>query len=55
MTSFFVGVDRSDNSHAALRWAAREAQLHGAELTAVLVWDLFNQSHADGRKAAGLL
>jgi len=48
MTKMVVGVDGSEHSAAALRWAAREAELRGAELTAVLVWDLFNQRHADG-------
>lgn len=48
MTKIVVGVDGSEQSAAALRWAAREAALRDAELTAVLVWDLFNQRHADG-------
>jgi nucleotide-binding universal stress UspA family protein len=48
MTKIVVGVDGSDHSAAALRWAAREAELRDAELTAVLVWDLFNQRHPDG-------
>jgi len=50
MTTIAVGVDGSEHSAVALRWAAREAQLRGAGLTAVLVWDLFNQRHADGSK-----
>jgi nucleotide-binding universal stress UspA family protein len=33
-----VGVDGSEPSHAALRWAAEEAELRGAELRAVHVW-----------------
>jgi nucleotide-binding universal stress UspA family protein len=32
-----VGVDGSDTSRAALRWAADEAEAHGAELEAVTV------------------
>ncbi len=48
MTEIVVGVDGSEHSAVALRWAAREAQLRGGGLTAVLVWDLFNQRHADG-------
>ncbi len=50
MTEIVVGVDGSEHSAAALRWAAREAELHGGKLTAVLVWDLFNQRHPDGSK-----
>jgi nucleotide-binding universal stress UspA family protein len=48
MPEIVVGVDGSDHSAAALRWAAREADLRGHDLVAVLVWDLFNQHHADG-------
>jgi nucleotide-binding universal stress UspA family protein len=51
MTSIVVGVDGSVHSVAALRWSAREARIRGGDLgtvTAVLVWDLFNQRHADG-------
>ena len=53
MTQIVVGVDGSELSEVAVRWAAREAQLRGGDLsalTAVLVWDLFNQRHADGSK-----
>jgi len=51
MTQIVVGVDGSEHSEVALRWAAREAELRGGglgALTAVLVWELFNQRHADG-------
>jgi nucleotide-binding universal stress UspA family protein len=34
-----VGVDGSDESLEALRWAARAARLAGASLRAVSVWD----------------
>jgi nucleotide-binding universal stress UspA family protein len=50
MAEIVVGVDGSDHSAAALRWAAREADLRGHALVAVLVWDLFNQHHADGTR-----
>ncbi len=50
MAEIVVGVDGSDHGAAALRWAAREAGLHGHDLVAVLVWDLFNQRHADGSR-----
>ena len=33
-----VGVDGSDGSVAALRWAAEEAAIHGAELEVVTAW-----------------
>jgi nucleotide-binding universal stress UspA family protein len=35
-----VGVDGSDESKAALRWAARQARLTGAELEAVISWHI---------------
>ncbi|MEY9911319.1 nucleotide-binding universal stress UspA family protein [Catenulispora sp. MAP12-49] len=39
-TSFIVaGVDGSDSSADALRWAAEQARLTGAGLHAVYVWD----------------
>jgi len=50
MAEIVVGVDGSEHGAAALRWAAREAGLHGHDLVAVLVWDLFNQHHADGSR-----
>jgi nucleotide-binding universal stress UspA family protein len=33
-----VGVDGSEPSRAALRWAVRQAELTGAEVEAVLAW-----------------
>src|SRR4029453_10380965 len=48
MAEVVVGVDRSSHSADALRWAVGEARLLGAEVMAVLVWDLFSQHHADG-------
>jgi nucleotide-binding universal stress UspA family protein len=43
-----VGVDGSEHSRRALRWAHRKAARHGHELTALLAWGLFDQLHADG-------
>jgi nucleotide-binding universal stress UspA family protein len=48
MTEIVVGVDGSEQSAETLQWAAREADLRQADLTAVLAWDLFNQRHPDG-------
>ena len=35
-----VGVDGSEHGNAALRWALREAEVHGSELTAVFAWQM---------------
>jgi nucleotide-binding universal stress UspA family protein len=35
-----VGVDGSDSSRQALRWAARQAQLTGCRLEVVITWEL---------------
>lgn len=35
-----VGVDGSERSKAALAWAARQAELTGAGLEALIAWDL---------------
>jgi len=40
MGKIVVGVDGSAGSRAALRWAHAEAQLRGATLEAVTVWQL---------------
>jgi nucleotide-binding universal stress UspA family protein len=37
---FVVGVDGSEESRAALRWAADQAVAHGARLEVVCAWDL---------------
>ena len=48
MERIVVGVDGSTNAEVALRWAVGEADLHGAEVVAVMAWDYLNQRHADG-------
>jgi nucleotide-binding universal stress UspA family protein len=40
MKTFVVGVDGSETASEALALAAREAQLHGARLRIVVVWQL---------------
>jgi nucleotide-binding universal stress UspA family protein len=42
-----VGVDGSDQSLAALAWAATEAEKRGTSLKAVMAWGLLDQHHAD--------
>src|SRR5579864_4696226 len=39
MTTIVVGVDGSDASLEALRWAAQEAELTGATLEVVTAWE----------------
>jgi nucleotide-binding universal stress UspA family protein len=43
MRSIVVGVDESPGAAAALRWAAREGQLHECPITAVLCWGYLDQ------------
>ena len=45
MAKIIVGVDHSPGSERALRWAAREASLRGAELVAVHAWGPANKYH----------
>ena len=47
MPGILIGVDGSDGAERALQWAAREADLHGWELTALLGWGFLSQHHAD--------
>lgn len=42
-----VGVDGSEGGAAALRWAARQAELSHQPLEAVLAWGLLDQHHPD--------
>ena len=42
-----VGVDGSESSAAALRWAAQESRWRGEPLVAVLAWGLLDQHHAE--------
>ena len=42
-----VGTDGSENATEAMRWAADEAQINGADLEVVLVWSYLDQFHPD--------
>jgi len=50
-----VGVDGSDQSAAALRWAFGEARLRGADLHVVHAWSSFPAFRAEGRAALSIL
>jgi nucleotide-binding universal stress UspA family protein len=55
MERIVVGVDGSEHSKAALRWAAAEAAMRGAPLTALLVADLTHPRVADEDRAREVL
>jgi len=42
-TDIVVGIDGSENSEIALRWALDEAETHGARVRAVLTWTHLGQ------------
>ena len=46
METIVVGVDGSAGGTQALKWAAREAQVRGWRLTAVMAWGLLDQHQA---------
>jgi nucleotide-binding universal stress UspA family protein len=45
MTKIVVGVDGSESSQEALRWAASEAKVHGLPLEALMAWGYLDQHH----------
>ena len=45
MTKIVVGVDGSESSQEALRWAVAEAKLHGQPLEALMAWGYLDQHH----------
>lgn len=51
MKNIVIGIDGSETSANALRWATREAQLHHQSVTAILAWGLLTQQHADRSNA----
>lgn len=54
MESIVVGVDGSDESRGALRWAQELAALTGATIQAVAVWTLPPAAGSDGAAAANV-
>ena len=47
MAKIVVGLDGSELSTAALQWAVQEAQVHGADVEAVMAWGPVDQHHPD--------
>lgn len=47
MERIVVGIDGSEHSAKAVRWALAEARAHGATLDVVMAWHWGNQRHAD--------
>lgn len=45
VTRIVVGIEGSEHAALALRWAAREAVIHDASVTAVLAWSFLDQHH----------
>jgi nucleotide-binding universal stress UspA family protein len=46
-TDIVVGIDGSEHSAAALRWAVDEAALRGVRVRAVLAWSFLGQGHTN--------
>ncbi|MGV3760114.1 MAG: universal stress protein, partial [Actinomycetota bacterium] len=46
MARIIVGVDGSDGSAEALRWAVEEGRLRGEPVVAVMAWGYLDQHHA---------
>jgi len=46
-TDIVVGIDGSEHSAAALRWAVEEAALRGCRVRAVLAWSFLGQGHTN--------
>lgn len=47
MKKIVVGTDGSEHATTALRWAVEEAELHAADVEAVLAWSYLDQHHPD--------
>lgn len=48
MNKILVGIDGSEGSKAALRWAIDEAKTHGATIEALYAWSYLDQSALGG-------
>lgn len=48
MRTILVGVDGSGNSRAALAWAIEEAEVHEADVVAMMAWDYLSQPDRSG-------
>lgn len=48
-----VGIDGSESSKAALRWAVRQARLAGATLRVVMTWEVPTFAYASGMPYPG--
>ncbi len=48
MKRIVVGIDGSEGSKAALRWALDEAKVHDATVEALFAWSYLNQSAPGG-------
>lgn len=53
MKQIVVGIDGSEGSKAALRWALDEAKAHGATVEALFAWSYLNQSAPGGEFLPG--
>lgn len=55
MGKIVVGMDTSPGAATALRWGAREGELRGWEVTAVMAWSYLDQAHKGpgGRSYSG--
>jgi nucleotide-binding universal stress UspA family protein len=51
VSGIVVGVDGSEGSFDALRWASREAELRHRDLTAVMAWGWLDQRHLESEPA----
>ena len=47
ISKIVVGTDGSEHATTAMRWAAEEAAIHGADLEVLLSWNFLDQHQAD--------
>ncbi|MBI3257572.1 MAG: universal stress protein [Actinobacteria bacterium] len=53
MKRILVGIDGSEGSKAALRWAIKEAKAHGATIEALHAWSYLDQTALGGEFQPG--